>query len=275
MSKTTTALAPWYGSNRMLGSEVGLELGKLDWVGIPFAGGMSELLHIKARGMLVNDLHRDVINLARVVKDDEFFKWFVDEAADAPFHPDVLANAQAELREWGKPPGIHYIDAQRALKYFICCWMGRSALPGTGAEYHGNLAVRYTASGGGSNVRYRSAIDSLTAFHTVLQAAEFTVEDFSEFLEKCHDRAGHGIYVDAPWPDDGDGYQHRFTVNDHHELAGMLQRFKLTRVVVRFGDHPLIRELYSGWNWRMLTSRTQANGAKAEALILNGPSYAG
>jgi hypothetical protein len=68
-------------------------------------------------------------------------------------------------------------------------------------------------------------------------------------------------------------YRHKFTHNDHHELAHILDRFKQTRVVVRFGDHELIRQLYpeSRWTWNMLTSRTQANEGKSEALIiLNG-----
>lgn len=38
-----TALSPWFGSNRMLASEVGKHLTGCKWVGIPFCGGLAEL----------------------------------------------------------------------------------------------------------------------------------------------------------------------------------------------------------------------------------------
>ena len=36
-----------------------------EWVGIPFAGGMSEVPHIKAHTVVVNDLHEGIITLGR------------------------------------------------------------------------------------------------------------------------------------------------------------------------------------------------------------------
>lgn len=266
-------LAPWFGSNRMQADAVGRELGKLDWCGVVFAGGMSELQYIKARGVLVNDLHRDIINLARVVADSEKRAWLTEMASQQPFHPDVLVNAQRQCRYDHGLLGTEFADASRALWYFTCAWMGRSAKAGTKDEFKGGLSHRFTASGGGSNVRYRAAIESLDAFGEILKGVEFSTLDFREFLGKCHDRKHYGLYIDAPWPGDGDAYKHPFTESDQVELARLLQRFELTRVVVRFGDHPLIRKLYPAdrWNWRLMTSRTQANEGKAEALIVNGP----
>lgn len=52
---TTTALAQWFGSNRILGHAVGEALAGCRWVGIPFAGGMPELLHLTARTVVVSD----------------------------------------------------------------------------------------------------------------------------------------------------------------------------------------------------------------------------
>jgi len=67
--KPITALAPWFGSNRTLAENVGTALAGCQWVGVPFAGGMCELLQIKARSLLVSDLHRHVLNLAAVAAD--------------------------------------------------------------------------------------------------------------------------------------------------------------------------------------------------------------
>jgi hypothetical protein len=58
-------------------------------------------------------------------------------------------------------------------------------------------------------------------------------------------------------------------------LAGVLASFERARVVCRFYDHPLIRELYPrelGWVWRRFTGRKQSNAQAPEVLILNGPS---
>ena len=265
----TTALAPWLGGCRMIAKETGKALDGCEWVGIPFAGGMSEVPHIKARGLLVNDLHRDIINLANAVCIPEFRGWIKEQADAMIFHPDCLKTAQDACKS--APPPRNSTDALRALNYFVAVWMGRSGKAGTDDEFDGNLAMRFTASGGGSNTRYRSAIESLEAWGQTLKRCEFSCLDWRVFMTKCQDKPKHGLYVDAPWPKDGGNYLHKFTETDQQELAVALGKFDQCRVVVRYGDHPLIRELYpeSAWTWHMMTSRTQGNNAKAEALIVN------
>lgn len=252
----------------MIAAEIGKLFDGCEWVGIPFAGGMSEVPHIKARGLLVNDLHRDVINLAACVAQPQTREWLAATADIQPFHPDILAQAQKNCR--GEFSGG--FDPERALSFFVSQWMGRSGQSGTDDEFNGNLAMRFTASGGGSNTRYRSAIESLEAWGQTLKRCEFSCLDWRVFLAKCQDRPKHGLYVDAPWPDDGDGYRHKFTEQDQRDLASGLRQFEYMRIVVRYGDHPLIRELYpeDEWTWKPLTSRTQGNNAKAEALIMRG-----
>jgi hypothetical protein len=66
MKPAVTSIAPWFGSNRTLAENVGKLLRGCSWVGVPFAGGMSELLHITAPSVLVSDLHTHVLNLAAV-----------------------------------------------------------------------------------------------------------------------------------------------------------------------------------------------------------------
>ncbi len=261
-------LAPWFGSDCMMSKEYAKPLEGCEWVGVLFAGGMSIVPHIKARGLLVNDLHRDIINLAKVTADDAARAYLIKEldADTTIFHPDVLKMAQDICK--GGPP---VESVTRAICYFISVWMGRSGHAGTESEFDGNLSMRFTASGGGSNVRYRSAVQSLEAWGAALKRCEFSCLDWRVFLEKCQNRPKHGLYVDAPWPKDGGDYVHKFTEQDQRDLAAELSKWDLMRVVVRYGDHPLIRELYpeSKWTWKLLTSRTQGNNGKAEAMIIN------
>jgi len=139
-----------------------------------------------------------------------------------------------------------------AAQFFIACWMNRSAKAGTDDEFNGQLPLRWSATGGDSNTRYRSAIESLEAWSAIMRRCNFSTLDVFEFLDKCQDKAGHGIYCDPPFPKAGGGYKHKFGELQHRALALNLRLFQETRVVCRFYDHALIRELYpeSLWTWK-------------------------
>lgn len=275
---TTTALAPWFGSNRMLAPIVGKELRGCKWVGVPFAGGMSEIAHIKASTIVVSDLHRHVINLALCVQCPERRAQLIERLDAAPFHPDMLAQAQEICRKAENlPPSFEITGGTDwAFNYFVACWMGRSHKCGIDDEFNGGLSTRWNANGGDSNKRYRSAVASLDAWGEIMRRCNFVVQDVFEFLDRCEDAAGHGIYCDPPFPGPGDRYKHRFTEAQHHVLASRLDRLKHCRVVCRFYDHPLVKKLYPEprWTWNRLKGRKQSNDASPEVLIINGPSYA-
>jgi site-specific DNA-adenine methylase len=252
----------------MLGPEVAKELRGCKWVGLPFAGGMAELAHIKASTIVVSDLHRHVINLARCIKDDGLRATLATRVSDQAFHDDELADAQNLCRRCqpGEMP-----DVEMAVAYFTTCWMGRSHKSGIDDEFNGKLSIRWNANGGDSNKRYRSAVASLEAWGEIMRRCNFAVMDVFAFLERCEDSAGHGIYCDPPFPGPGDRYKHHFSEEQHRRLSLRLVEFNKTRVVCRFYDHPLIRELYppTFWRWRLLEGRTQANSKSPEVLLIS------
>ncbi len=222
---TTTALVPYFGSNRMLGHTVGEELRGCKWVGVPFAGGMCELPHIKASTIVVGDLHKLVINLSLCVKDPDTRKVLVDSLRRASFHPDTLAAAQAaclEIEKTDKKPVIYVPSIGWAEQYHISQWMGRSGKAGTDGEFSGKLPVRWNANGGDSNTRFRSAVESLEAWTEVMQRCNFVVLDAFEFIERFDDQPTHGLYLDPPFPGPGDSYKHKFTIAQHRDLAKRL-----------------------------------------------------
>lgn len=271
------ALAQWYGGNRILAASVGTALGRLRWCGVPFAGGCAEIPHINTTSGVANDLHRHIINLARVVRDSVLVERLVELLDQLLFHPDELRAAQRRCRErdWGCTiPDAP--DVEWAADYFAACWMGRGGQAGTDREFDQSLSLRWTSSGGDSAVRFRSAVDSLRTWHDALRRWSFSSIDAFEFIANVRDADGHGLYVDAPWPDAGEDYQHSFTCDQQIKLAQALSRFERTRVVVRYGDHPLIRELYQQprWTWLRQTSRNQRNGATPEVLLASGEAPA-
>lgn len=265
-----TAVAPWFGSNRILAACVGEELKGCRWVGVPLAGGMCELAHISAPTIVVSDLHRHVINLARVIADRG--ELLANQLTALPFHPDVLRDAQERCREWERDEHLGFeINVGAAKSYFVACWMGRSHKSGIGDEFNGGVSVRWNGNGGDSNKRYRSAVESLEAWQEIMRRCNFVVMDCFEFLDRCEDAPRHGIYCDPPFPGPGDRYKHQFSESDHRKLAERLAAFKNTKVVCRFYDHPLIREIYpeSKWAWRMLEGRKQSNDKATEVLLRN------
>jgi len=266
-----TALAPWFGSNRMLAENVGAALEGCSWVGVPFAGGMCELAYIKARTLMVNDLHELVINLANVVACPKRGPALVRRLRRVPFHPWALEVAQRCCATYGRPPAG---DPEAALNfaeaYFICAWMARNGKAGTKDEFKAGMSIRWEAGGGDSAKRFRSATESLSDWRKVLSRATFSTETFSLFLKKCKDADGHGLYCDPPFPGPGDAYFHTFANGEHGLLARALAAYQKTRVVCRFYDTPLIRELYpeSLWQWNHLKGRDQVNAEKAEVLLV-------
>lgn len=279
MARGVQTLLPYFGGNRTNAKTVGDLLRGCRWVGIPFAGGMPELLHIDAPSIVVNDLHCHVINLAMVIQKDGYS--FADHLNSLPFHPLALEAAQARLNagqshvEAIVRKGSVDIDAAR--DYFVTQWMGRSGNAGTDKELRGNLSVRWNANGGDSNTRFRSAVDGIHAFSSVMRRCNFSCLDVFDFLARCNDTLDVGLYCDPPWPDAGAAYVH--SVDDdqfHATLKRQLSLFTAARVVLRYGDHPLIRELYGNsdhWTLHECEGRKQSRSSQAELLIVNRTQF--
>lgn len=250
-------------------AKVGEMLAGCNWVGVVFAGGMSEVAHIKARTVVVNDLHRWIVNLGCIVARDELKDRLIDRLDTTPFHPDVLAHSQKRAMAFDSFD-LDRPDLDAAYHYFICAWMARNGTAGTAGEFRHGLSMRWEAGGGDSCVRFRNATEALNDWHQAMKRCSFSVKDCFDFLKECRDEEGHGIYADPPWPDDGYKYRHSFTERDHERLAEALGRFRTTRVVVRVGDHPVVRRLYpeSLWEWNAVEGRTATNRAKAEVLLV-------
>ncbi len=256
----------------MLAKEVGRLLDGCEWVGVPFAGGLCELKYITARTILVSDLHRHVINLAKVVQQEQSRKWLIDQIEREPFHPDALEAAQERIRardrvmtNWRMP------DLQDALDYFICAWMARNGVAGTKSELNAGIATRWDAGGGDSCVRFRNAGESLDEWSKIMAGCTFEVLDVFDMLKSVKDQAEHGLYLDPPFHGKaGDRYLHRFTSANHEALAFRLRGYLNCRIVVRMYDSAFVREHYpvDRWKWHRLEGRDQTNNDKKPELLL-------
>ncbi|MBY0515110.1 MAG: hypothetical protein K2P78_14550 [Gemmataceae bacterium] len=270
---TQTTAVPWFGSNRTNAHRVGERLKGCRWVGVPFAGGMCELMHIDAPTIMVGDLHRQVINLANVLAHRVYGPQLIRALRRVPFCEPTLKAAQEFCASlvWWKPPDDFDppMNPGAALEYFICAWMSRNGTAGTRSEFTASFSHRWGAGGGDSAGRFRNAARGLVAWRRIFERCTFVVMDVFDFLERTKDQPKHALYLDPPFPDVGGSYKHTFTVEHHRRLAERLTAFEHCRVLCRFYDHPLIRELYPepAWHWERFNGRRQTNTPGPEVLL--------
>jgi len=285
------AIAPWAGSKRKGADDIVIELGPHRAFWDPFCGSLAPLLAKEPSTFeTVNDLHGDLINLARVLAMESAAVDLYGKLSRFLMHEDLFHEAAARFRSRGHQRATDEVDVQRALDFFICSWMGRNGVAGT-ESYNQGFCVRYTKNGGHAATRFLSCVESIPAWHQRLRAVTILNRDGFELLARIEDADGVCLYCDPPYLKKGFRYVHDFgdgtkgALDDHARLAGLLRRFKKTRVVVSYYDDPRLVELYPGWTIRKIfTTKAMASqnqrGRSGEAvvapevLIINGPSYA-
>ena len=259
--KTKSALS-FFGSDSEVAADLAAMLSHCSHVTIPFVGGGSILPHLTARAIVANDLHDRAINFYRIMSGrsgDSRRSLLIDMCQKTLSHPAEQVLARERLYSENL---VH-----AAWAFWAMCWIGRKGKGGT-KNQHGMPSVRRTASGGTNASRIRAAADDLPEWARHFERCEWESVCFRELLPKAADKAGCGIYCDPPWIGAGDNYLHPFTEHDHRDLAEALNRFALTTVVIRYGDDPLIRSLYGGWQIIEASSRDQCNAIKGEIWIV-------
>lgn len=278
---TQTSLAAWFGAKRTLAPRIIAALGPHRAYWEPFCGSMAVLLNKPAANMeTVNDLHRDLVNLARVVRDEDLssrLHWRLRRTipAEALFRESVAAVRAGDAPPIAEPPSV-----ARAYHYFVSSWLGINGVSGT-PNYHTGFARRFSSKGGAPGIRFQGAVDSLPWWHERLRPVVILQSDGIELCERIEDRQGTAVYVDPPYLVKGAKYVHDFAAGDHERLAAALRRYKSTRVVVSYYAHPSLTGLYPGWTVLEVTTtktmvntgkRTDAKVGAPEVLLINGPA---
>lgn len=275
------SIAPWFGGKRKLAPEIVRQLGPHTSYFEPFCGSMAVLFEKPpSRAETVCDLHGDLVNLARVVQRPDESARLHDLLDRTLFCDGLLWDAEEVFRLQPvieEPEGItRAVDRiQRAYWFFLVSWMGRNGVSGT-KRLDYQLAVRWTSGGGSPTIRWRNAIDSLSAWHRRLTNVVILCRDGFTVLERAADEPTTVLYVDPPYHlasrgQQADGkkevkrsarYLHDWNNDEQHErLAGLLRRFQKARVVLSYYDDPLIRRLYEGWSFIEHTRAKNLAGA--------------
>lgn len=274
------AIAPWFGGKRTLAPRIIAELGEHRAYWEPFCGSMAVLMAKPVASMeTVNDLHGDLINLARVIRDRSsgpiLYRRLRRTLMAKALHTEA-ANIVRDDDMTGDP-------IERAEAYFIASWIGRNGVAGS-KGYNFGYCTRYTKNGGHAATRFANAVASIPAWRRRMRDVNILQDDAFALLERIEDANGVVIYADPPYLVKGASYVHDFGSWDHYRLAKLLRRFTRTRVVVSYYEHPRLAELYPGWTKVSINvTKAMASQGKRDAnndiratevLLINGPSYA-
>lgn len=282
------ALLPWFGAKRLMAERIVAELGNHSAYWELFCGSMAVLLAKQPAPMeTVNDKHKQLVNLARIIQHDIYGPMFYRRVRRVLCSHELM-NEAAERWKAREAAGefpdssVTIGNVTHAVEFFVTSWMGRNGVSGT-KSYNQGFARRFTKSGGHAATRWCGAVDSIPAWRRRMAGVAILSECGIGLAERVEDSTGVVIYADPPYIEKGAEYVHDFTDEDHSRLARSLSRFKSTRVIVSYYDHPRVRELYSGSQWRiysvpmprnMRNQSGETGGETApEVLIINGESY--
>lgn len=248
------ALAPWFGGKRNMAPLIVEIMGlhRVYWE--PFCGSMAVLMAKPACSMeTVNDLHGDLINLARVIQDKELGFQLYDKLSRTLCAEQFFRESRERWicsTETNDHP-----DLDRAYDYFVATWMGMNGVSGT-ERCNYQFSMRWTAGGGQGATRWANVVGSIPAWHKRLRSVLITQRDAFELIDNIKDETETVIYCDPPYLEKSDKYIHDFDDEHHERLAQSLKRFKKARVFISYYDHPKLDELYGDWD-KIYTPKTR------------------
>lgn len=265
------ALAPWFGGKRTMAPAIVEALGPHSAYWEPFCGSMAVLMAKPAsQAEAVNDLNADLVNLARVVMDPKLGPALYRRLRRTLFAQDLFAESRREVLD-GPAPADDGPDPGRAYAYFVASWMGMNGVAGT-APANTGFCRRFNTTGGAPGTRFVGAVRSIPAWRRRLERVQVLRCDAFDLIPRIEDRPGVSVYCDPPYLVKGAKYVHDFDAADHGRLAESLARFRSTRVVVSYYEHPKLADLYPRWHRRSVSvAKGIVNAGKREAGRVEAP----
>lgn len=274
------AIAPWFGSKRILAPKIVEEFGNHRSYFEPFCGSAAVLLAKKQCAKeTLNDLHSDLTNLARVLANKKTAVQLYRRLQRILVHEHIHKDARKRYSLYENDEELDCPNIERAVDYMIIVWIGINGVAGTSISAS-NFVMKY---GSGSHaVLWNSVIESIPGWHQRLRNVDILNHNGMQLLERWEDAKGVVIYVDPPYLKKGGKYVHDFNDEDHSILANLLCRFSETRVIVSYYDDPQLDDLYPDWTKRRLKmTKTMVNirhhnkdqiTTSPEVILINGPS---
>lgn len=160
---------------------------------------------------------------------------------------------------------------EKAARFF---YLNRSAISKGNAEEVPKTGWRHsTSSSQNPAMGYVNACEVIRAFSKRMQGVMIERLDFKTVIEK-YDGEDVLFYVDPPYVGREKFYAGGFTMEDHRELARLLNNVK-GKVILSYYEDPIIEEFYGHWNierhgaFKQAVGGQNVGGQAEELLIMN------
>jgi len=193
-------------------------------------GGSAELLFAKPRSHIevYNDINGDLVNLFLVTR---------DRLEDMLVRLDWLLHSREIYETWKndfKNGGGPEDPVERAARFYYILSNQFAGKMYGGWAYGFDKNPHWT----------ENRVKKLRGIHQRLQGVYVECSDFRKVMETW-DSPETFFFCDPPYLDTT-GYRQGFSRKDHEDLAELLGRVE-GKWLLTVGDHPLMRELYSGY----------------------------
>lgn len=195
-------------------------------------GGGGHLLSQKppASEEVYNDIDSDLVNF--FVQAQHQGKNLIEELLSLP-------TSRYLFEQW-KNEAFPESELERAVRWFYL--IRQRIHPSNATLKSGWRAGRY------KNLAFdfQNAVKRIEAFSKRIQHVEISNQDFREVIKK-HDSPSVCFFIDPPYVGKEHFYQGNVDMDTHIELAQILNNIQ-GKAMVTYYAHPLIEELYAGWN---------------------------
>ncbi|MEO0190952.1 MAG: DNA adenine methylase [candidate division WOR-3 bacterium] len=210
-------------------------------------GGGASLLFAKppAEVETYNDIDSNLVNLFRVIRDEEKFKKFHKLVSLTLYSREEFNYCRDTLDESKD-------DVERAYKFFIVL---RQSMAGAGNGWgfavktsHRNMSVEVS--------KYLAIIDILPLIHERLKIVQIENDDFRKIIPR-YDTEDTFFYCDPPYPLEtrkNKLYKYELTLEDHKDLVNLLLKCK-GKVMLSCYWHDVYQPLL-GAGWRKKEFKT-------------------
>lgn len=206
----------------------------------------------------INDINGDLMNFWLVCR---------DRNAELRQKLDWTPYSRALFEEWRHTERPQE-PVERAARWFYLNAAQYSSV------FHGGWSYIRTPESCGSPPakRFRARTRRLEGVRDRLAHVQIECADYREVIQRFGGNENSLMYIDPPYVGFERHYIDSFTDADHGSLAHLLGNVRC-KVILSYGDHPMIRRLYEGWTVRRFevvrpSAKVEAGEEKPKAVEL-------
>jgi DNA adenine methylase len=255
----------WHGGKRYLAEHILANAPPHTVYVEPYFGGGAVLFAKPAVGIeVINDLNRGLVNLWRVIQDDEAFPLFARCVNLTPVCEEFFKAARTLIRSQSR----EILDVSHAVAFFLVARQsfggGMSSMSTPGARPRGGMAQNVSS--------WLSAIDGLADVHARLSRVFIFNRPALDVIDLYSDNSGAWLYLDPPYVThtrvSGGVYAHEMTDADHATLLRAITSPQMkARVTLSGYRSSLYDEAMSSWRRIDTVIPNRTSSAKEQPLV--------